>query len=172
MLIWQFFRKGWDGRALLVQPSKTHHSIWKIIFVLGADEYLERLEGKIRGCLFFYVKNSKITVWNELRMNSNNHRVNLCLDTYIMVFVKSISSILLENPILEVEKDKLLCKWQIFHFRYPYIFWFGKKIRLPKFVDLWIRIFVIWHHHSDKSLSCIEYGWNFIVLSKNSVCDY
>ena len=23
---WQFFKKGWDGRALLVQPSKTHHS--------------------------------------------------------------------------------------------------------------------------------------------------
>ena len=51
-----FFRKGWDGSALLVRPSKTHHSIWKIIFVLGADEYLERLEGKIRKCLFFYVK--------------------------------------------------------------------------------------------------------------------
>jgi hypothetical protein len=24
--------------------------------VLGADEYLERLEGKIKKCLFFYVK--------------------------------------------------------------------------------------------------------------------
>ena len=31
-----------------------HHSIQKIIFVLGADEYLERLEGKIRKRLFFY----------------------------------------------------------------------------------------------------------------------
>ena len=39
-----------------VQPSKMHHSICKILFVLGADEYLERLEGKIRKCLFFYVK--------------------------------------------------------------------------------------------------------------------
>ena len=36
--------------------SKTHHSISKILFVLGADDYLERLEGKIRKCLFFYVK--------------------------------------------------------------------------------------------------------------------
>ena len=36
--------------------SKMHHSIWKILSVLGADEYLERLEGKIRKCLFFYVK--------------------------------------------------------------------------------------------------------------------
>ena len=26
------------------------------MFVLGANEYLERLEGKIRKCLFFYVK--------------------------------------------------------------------------------------------------------------------
>ena len=40
----------------LVQPSKSNHSIWKILFVLGADEYIERLEGKIRKCLFFYVK--------------------------------------------------------------------------------------------------------------------
>jgi hypothetical protein len=32
------------------------HMISKIIFVLGSYEYLERLEGKIRKCLFFYVK--------------------------------------------------------------------------------------------------------------------
>ena len=53
---WQFFRMGWDGRALLGQPSRIPHRNWKIIFVLGADEYIERLEGKIRECLFFYVK--------------------------------------------------------------------------------------------------------------------
>ena len=35
---------------------------WEIIFVLAADEYLERLEGKIRKCLFFMLKYSKITV--------------------------------------------------------------------------------------------------------------
>ena len=29
-----------------------HHGIWKIVFVLGADEYLEKLEGKIRKCFF------------------------------------------------------------------------------------------------------------------------
>jgi hypothetical protein len=28
----------------------------KILFVLGANEYLERLEDKIRKCLFFYVE--------------------------------------------------------------------------------------------------------------------
>ena len=28
----------------------------KILFVLGSYEYLESLEGKIRKCLFFYVK--------------------------------------------------------------------------------------------------------------------
>ena len=50
------FRKGWDGRTLLVRASKTHYSIWKIIFVLGINKYVERPEGKIRRCLFFYVK--------------------------------------------------------------------------------------------------------------------
>ena len=39
--------------------SKTHHSIWKKI-VLVAHEHLERLEGKIWKCIFFYVK----TFWN------------------------------------------------------------------------------------------------------------
>ena len=42
-----------------------HHSIWKILFVLGADEYLERLEGKIRKCLFFngkILKNNSVIV--------------------------------------------------------------------------------------------------------------
>ena len=54
----QFFRTGWDdhGHALLGRPSRIHHGNWKIIFVLGADEYVERLEGKIREFLFFYVK--------------------------------------------------------------------------------------------------------------------
>ena len=50
------FHKGLGRRALLVQPSKTHHGTWKIIFVLGADEHIERLEGKIRKCLLFFVK--------------------------------------------------------------------------------------------------------------------
>ena len=53
---WQFFRMGWYGRALLGWPSRIPHRNWKNIFVLSADEYIERLEGKIRECLFFYVK--------------------------------------------------------------------------------------------------------------------
>ena len=40
--ILQLFRMGWDGRALLVQPSKSNHGNWKILFVLGFYEYLER----------------------------------------------------------------------------------------------------------------------------------
>ena len=43
-------------KGLEVQPSKSNHSIGKIIFVLDADKHLERLKGKIRECLFFYVK--------------------------------------------------------------------------------------------------------------------
>jgi hypothetical protein len=53
---WQFFRMGWDGHALLGWPSRIPHRNSKIIFALGADEYIERLESKIRECLFFYVK--------------------------------------------------------------------------------------------------------------------
>jgi hypothetical protein len=53
---WQCFRMGWDGRALLGRPSRIPHKNLKVIFAFGADEYIERLEGKIRECLFFYVK--------------------------------------------------------------------------------------------------------------------
>ena len=61
---WQFLRKGLDGRTLLVRPSKMQDSIWKIIFVLNADEYLERLEGNIT--YSFMLKYSKITVWKKV----------------------------------------------------------------------------------------------------------
>jgi hypothetical protein len=50
---WQFFRQGRDGHALLVQPSRIPHRISKIIFALGADEFLTMLEGKIRVTPFF-----------------------------------------------------------------------------------------------------------------------
>ena len=55
---WQYFRKGWDGRAQLVQPSKSNHGNRKILFVLGFYQYLERLEGKIRDCISFSVNKS------------------------------------------------------------------------------------------------------------------
>ena len=58
--LYAWFKKchfgNFSERAGMAVPSKMRHSIWKILFVLGADEYLERLEGKIRKCLFFYVK--------------------------------------------------------------------------------------------------------------------
>ena len=50
---WQFFRQGRDGRALLVRPSRIPHRISKILFALGADEFLAMLEGKIREAPFF-----------------------------------------------------------------------------------------------------------------------
>ena len=44
--------------------GKSNHSIGKITFVLCADEYLERLEGKVRKCFFYFkIYYSKITVW-------------------------------------------------------------------------------------------------------------
>ena len=61
MPFWQFFRNrliSWIGHTLLVQPSKSNCSNWKILFVLGSYEYLERLEGKIRDGIFFCVNKS------------------------------------------------------------------------------------------------------------------
>jgi hypothetical protein len=59
---WRSFRQGRDGRALLVQPSRIPHRISKIIFALGADEFLAMLEGKIRVTPFLKFQSGKITV--------------------------------------------------------------------------------------------------------------
>ena len=53
MAFWQFFRKGWDGCVLIVWPSRIPNRNSKIIFALGADEFLVLLEGKIREAPFF-----------------------------------------------------------------------------------------------------------------------
>ena len=62
MPFWQFFRKGRDGRALIVRPLRIPHRNSKIIFALGADEFLVMLEGKIRETPFLKVQSGKITV--------------------------------------------------------------------------------------------------------------
>ena len=60
---WQFFRQGRNGHALLVRPSRIPHRISKILFALGADEFLAMLEGKIRERRhFFKVQYGKLTV--------------------------------------------------------------------------------------------------------------
>ena len=48
------FQKGLRWPCHVTAALIVH--ICKIIFVLGADEYLERLKGKIRKYLFFYIK--------------------------------------------------------------------------------------------------------------------
>ena len=64
-----------------------HHSIWKIIFVLGAYDYLERKQGKIRKCLFFYVK---IFLNNSVGSNKSNrketNKTHLCALVYVQGF--------------------------------------------------------------------------------------
>ena len=74
MPFWQFFKNSWDGHALIARHSKTHHSIWKTLLVLGVDEYLERLEGKIRKFVFFHLKYSKITVPKSFHPTRENPR--------------------------------------------------------------------------------------------------
>ena len=50
---WQFFRQGQDGCALLMRPSRIPCRILKILFSLGADEFLAMLDGRIREAPFF-----------------------------------------------------------------------------------------------------------------------
>ena len=52
ILIQTFYLKlcSYDNQMLLFKTN------WNIMFVLGDDEYRERLKGKIRECLFFYVE--------------------------------------------------------------------------------------------------------------------
>ena len=69
MPFWQLFRQGRDGRALLVRPSRILHRISKILFALGADEFLAMLEGKIGECPFFRVQSGKMIVCTD---NSNH----------------------------------------------------------------------------------------------------
>ena len=45
-----------------------HHSIWKTIFDLGADEYLEDWKAKLESAYSFMLKYSKITVWEHLSL--------------------------------------------------------------------------------------------------------
>ena len=60
---WQFFRKGRDDHALIVQPSRIPVRISKILFVLGSFEFLVMPEGKIwERPLFSKVQSGKITV--------------------------------------------------------------------------------------------------------------
>ena len=58
---WQFFRMG--SNCMLGRPSRIPHRNWKILFVLGSYESLERLKGKIREAPFFKVQPGKKTVW-------------------------------------------------------------------------------------------------------------
>ena len=57
---WQFFRQGQDGHALLVRPSRIPHRISKIIFAMGADEFLAM---ELERPHFLKVQSGKITVW-------------------------------------------------------------------------------------------------------------
>ena len=42
--------------------SKSNHSIWKNLFVLGSFEYLERPEGKLKCAYSFMIKFSEIAM--------------------------------------------------------------------------------------------------------------
>ena len=62
---------------------------------MGADEYIERLEGKIRECLFFYVKYSKITVCKDYGVK-----------TWTELVVCDICGAILKPPINNLQNHK------------------------------------------------------------------
>ena len=58
---------GWDGWALLVQPPRIPRRYSKIIFVLGADYSLERLESKTRkGVIYIQVLNMVVDKYSRV----------------------------------------------------------------------------------------------------------
>ena len=63
MLFCQFFRKGWDGHALLVRPTKTHHSIWKILLFWVRMNIYKDWQAKLESAYSFIQKYYEITVW-------------------------------------------------------------------------------------------------------------
>ena len=64
MPFWQYFRKGWNGCALLVQPSKSNHSNCKKYFCFRCRWIYKILESAYS----FILKYSKIIVWEHLSL--------------------------------------------------------------------------------------------------------
>ena len=79
-----------------------HHSIWKILFLLGADEYLERMEGKIIITYSFILKYFKITVC------TGSPRISWFPNSWSPPFRDSISGIKFVNspPFRDFDKKK------------------------------------------------------------------
>ena len=66
-IIISIYIRNWQNAPLCtVSPSRIPHRISKIIFALGADEFLAILEGKLERPHFFKVQSGKITVWCPL----------------------------------------------------------------------------------------------------------
>ena len=60
------FQTGLGWPCTVVRPSRIPHRILKILFALGADEFLAMLEGKIRVTPFFTVQSGKIPACNVI----------------------------------------------------------------------------------------------------------
>ena len=72
-----FFGKGRDGHDLLVRPSKSNHSIWKILFLWGSFEYLkEKLENAYSFTAFPHIVSAETFLFwiYEIGANSNSYR--------------------------------------------------------------------------------------------------
>ena len=114
--------------------SKMHPSIWKILFVLGANEYLERLEGKIRQFLF-WIGIGIERPWTIHSFSDNFSLFKLKSIKYRKVTSRSIS-------------------WLVAH---PKIFWLFMKGKFNAYV-LWPLDKMVQNWIIDRSTA-----WNFTV---------
>ena len=62
MIFWQFFRKGWDGHALLVQPFISAHRKWPEMVVPASTNQLKQC-----GILRKVISNLVLMVGNRIK---------------------------------------------------------------------------------------------------------
>ena len=123
MSFWQFFRKGWDGRALLLRPLKNHHSIWKILFVWGVKWISRKTGGQNQKVptYSFMLKYSNITVWYAMNENVKEWKCT---------FVKSVF-------------DETIITF-LYTFKYFLMLWWTFDILISKFPFLlWIKLTLV-----------------------------
>ena len=126
MPFWQYFKKGWDG------PQKRILGLDFFLFVLGADEYVERLESQIW-------KYSILFCWNVLKKQCDN--AMLC---YVYVIRMFLVTCLKEKSIIWVLRKK------------------GNKGHVLAFLNFWMLSITMTSDDSEKPKRIVMWSYMFI----------
>ena len=110
MPFWQYFRKGWNGRALLVRPSKSNHSNCKKSFCFRCRWIYKILESAYS----FILKYSKIIVWEHLSLAKLLKGFTLILLCLILLHLSWPKHASIALTVLE--KQNMYC-WENFFFQ-------------------------------------------------------